>query len=244
MLMAEQNCSATHASSHWRPTSNALLPESIDWRDKGALNKVKDQGHCGSCWTFSTTGSAEAHHFLKYGVMKSLSEQQLVDCADAFNNHGCNGGLPSQAFEYLMYAGGHDNETAYPYTAKTGKTCNFKKADAIAKVAWVNNITSLDEDELKLAVGYAGPVSIAYQVSHDFRYYKKGVYDGKCEDSPSSVNHAVVAVGYGYDDTSNKPYWTVRNSWGTSFGMDGYFKIKRGVNKCGLADCASFPTAA
>ncbi len=138
-----------------------------------------------------------------------------------------------------------------------------------------------------LQVGYAGPVSIAYQVSHDFRYYKTGieypegltytvpsppsvcvlsqhsqchsdrccatvcavcaatgVYDGQCATSPSSVNHAVVAVGYGYDDKQGLPYWTVRNSWGTSFGMDGYFKIKRGVNKCGLADCASFPTAA
>lgn len=182
----------------------------------------------------------EAHHFLKYGVMKSLAEQQLVDCAQAFNNFGCNGGLPSQAFEYLMYSGGLDNETTYPYTAKDGK-CTFKKADAVAKVAFVNNITAFDEDELHLAVGNVGPVSIAYQVAHDFRYYKSGVYDGKCDDTPDKVNHAVVAIGYGATD-KGKPYWTVRNSWGTSFGMDGYFKISRGKNKCGLADCAAFPT--
>ena len=241
MLMAEQNTRrrTPRRTGGQRPMHS---PESIDYATS-ALNR-SGPGSLRQLLDLLDDRLRGAHHFLKYGVMKSLSEQQLVDCADAFNNHGCNGGLPSQALEYLMYAGGHDNETAYPYTAKTGKTYSFKKTDAIAKVAWVNNITSLDEDELKLAVGYAGPVSIAYQVSHDFRYYKKGVYDGKCEDSPSSVNHAVVAVGYGYDDTSNKPYWTVRNSWGTSFGMDGYFKIKRGVNKCGLADCASFPTAA
>lgn len=162
----------------------------------------------------------------------------------AFDNHGCNGGLPSQAFEYLQYAGGHENETAYPYTAVTGTTCKYDVSKAVAKVASVNNITANDEDELLTAVGTTGPVSIAFQVAHDFQHYKSGVYDGVCETSPSSVNHAVVAVGYGQMPAGGKPYWTVRNSWGTSWGIDGYFKIKRGVNKCGLADCASFPTPA
>jgi cathepsin H len=299
----------------------------------------------------------EAHHFLKYGQMKNLSEQQvsdapassnhtphtphlsslishlppptlpplishlppptshlpplishlsspllllssllfvvciyqLVDCAGAFNNFGCDGGLPSQAFEYLMYSGGQDNETTYQYTAKDGK-CYFKPADAVARVAKVNNITSYDEDELLQAVGTAGPVSIAYEVADDFRHYKSGVYDGKCKTDPQSVNHAVVAIGYGERRGLIKrmPYWIVRNcasagsthdasgprlalptlvplahipaanhpavasdrtprritAWGTSWGMDGYFEIKRGVNKCGLSDCASFPTPA
>ena len=243
MLMAEQNCSATHKSSNIQ-YPDAELPKAIDWRDHGALNAVKNQGHCGSCWTFSSTGSMEAHHYLKYGMMKNLSEQQLVDCAGAFNNMGCNGGLPSQAFEYLMYAGGHTNETTYKYTAVTGKKCLFHKSEAVAKVKAVNNITALDEMELKRAVGLVGPVSIAFQVAKDFRYYKKGVYDGTCDTGPADVNHAVVAVGYGKDHAHDKEYWTVRNSWGTSWGQAGYFKIAYGKNKCGLSDCAAYPTPA
>ena len=108
----------------------------------------------------------------------------------------------------------------------------------------MNNITSNDEDGLKQAVGSTGPVSIAFQVAKDFRLYESGVYDGQCDTSPSSVNHAVVAVGYGVTDVPVRPYWTVRNSWGTSWGMAGYFNIEQGKNKCGLADCASFPTPA
>jgi cathepsin H len=217
--------------------------------------------------------------------MLNLSEQQLVDCAGAFDNHGCNGGLPSHAFEYLMYAGGHESEDDYPYTAVTGTACSYNGRPA-ARVSAVHNITAYGEDELLSAVGSTGPVSIAFQVSaaalgsamprwafdrwsvtsptpptpplaefcispalppfplqvsDDFRHYYKGVYDGVCETSPASVNHAVVAVGYGATDGDGTPYWIVRNSWGTSWGLDGYFLIRRGVNKCGLADCASFP---
>eukprot|EP00962_Isochrysis_galbana_P026810 scaffold8358_cov102-Isochrysis_galbana.AAC.1 len=172
--------------------------------------------------------------------MLNLSEQQLVDCAGAFDNHGCNGGLPSHAFEYLMYAGGQDTEEEYPYTAATGTACNYNGHPA-SRVTAVHNITAYGEDELLSAVGTTGPVSIAFQVSDDFRYYSKGVYDGVCETSPASVNHAVVAVGYGATDDEGTPYWIVRNSWGPAWGLDGYFLIRRGVNKCGLADCASFP---
>jgi cathepsin H len=96
--------------------------------------------------------------------MLNLSEQQLVDCAGAFDNHGCDGGLPSHAFEYLMYAGGQDTEKAYPYTAATGKACNYNH-DPAAKVIAVHNISAYDEDELLSAVGSTGPVSIAFQVS-------------------------------------------------------------------------------
>jgi len=241
VLMEPQHCSATHRSSGWKAPADVEAPLSKDWRDVGALGPVKDQGHCGSCWTFSTTGSMEAHHFLKYGKMLSLSEQQLVDCADAFDNHGCNGGLPSQAFEYIMYNGGHDTEESYPYTGVTGKTCLYDSKPA-ALVSDVVNITANDEHELYQAVATKGPVSIAFQVASDFHNYKSGVYDGECSTSPDKVNHAVVAIGYGMNGLV--PYWTVRNSWGTDWGMDGHFQIKRGVNKCGLADCASFPVPA
>jgi len=245
-LMTPQNCSATHtASGNWKKgLVEDLLPDAIDWRDE--IEKitpwpVKNQGHCGSCWTFSTVGSMEAHYILKHSQAKNLSEQQLVDCAGAFNNFGCNGGLPSQAFEYLHYVGGHDTETIYPYTAKDGP-CTYS-GQGVAQVRAVNNITAFDEIELQEAVGTYGPVSIAYQVSSDFRNYKEGVYDGVCQDQPEDVNHAVVVVGYGKQTPGGK-YWTLRNSWGETFGMDGYFKMARGKNKCGISDCASFPSVA
>mmetsp|Transcript_13384 Transcript_13384/g.44290 ORF Transcript_13384/g.44290 Transcript_13384/m.44290 type:complete len:247 (-) Transcript_13384:1245-1985(-) len=246
--MAPQNCSATHVAS-WSSDASAKLPEALDWRQKIlAPWPVKNQAHCGSCWTFSTVGSMEAHVYLKYGAMKNLSEQQLVDCAGAFHNHGCNGGLPSQAFEYIHFAGGLDTEAVYPYVGKTGKTCAYDK-QGVAKVSAINNITAYDEAALLAAVGSRGPVSIAFQVSADFRFYKKGVYDGVCKASPSDVNHAVVAVGYGVSPADGgreggKPFFIVRNSWGPTWGEEGYFRIARGKNKCGLADCASFPSIA
>jgi cathepsin H len=202
--------------------------------------QVKNQAHCGSCWTFSTSGCLESHVYLKTGHMPNISEQQLVDCAGAFNNNGCNGGLPSQAYEYIMYAGGIDSEDAYPYEAKTGPACMYKQGGTVAKVIGVVNITQGDEDELVDAVGTVGPVSIAFQVSEDFRFYNGGVYDGVCKDKPEDVNHAVVAVGFGTTD-DGEPFWTVRNSWGAGWGEAGHFRIARGVNKCGIVDCASYP---
>nr|CAH04631.1 cathepsin H [Suberites domuncula] len=238
-LMEPQHCSATHSLKS-DPPKYRDPPKAIDWRSKGAVTPVKNQGQCGSCWTFSTTGCLESHHFLKTGQLVSLSEQQLVDCAQAFNNNGCNGGLPSQAFEYIHYNGGLDSEESYPYRAHDEK-CHFVPSEVSATVSNVVNITSKDEMQLYNAVGTVGPVSIAYDVSADFRFYKKGVYKSKeCKTDPEHVNHAVLAVGYNTTE-SGEDYWIVKNSWGTKFGINGYFWIARGENMCGLADCASYP---
>ena len=109
-----QNCSATHAVGTWEAKTGAVVPDAIDWREKGAVSPVKNQGSCGSCWTFSTTGCLESHHYLATGEMALFAEQQLVDCAQAFDNHGCSGGLPSHAFEYIKFAGGMMTEDDYP----------------------------------------------------------------------------------------------------------------------------------
>jgi cathepsin H len=182
-----------------------------------------------------------------------LAEQQLVDCAGDYNNNGCSGGLPSQAFEYIKYAGGIDLEPSYPYQGNETGTCTACCGDVGAKVAEVFNITTRDEDDLEYAIGAIGPVSIAYQVASDFRHYAHGVYDSynvttnttNCKSSPQDVNHAVVAVGLGIteatEDAPAQPYYIVRNSWGTSWGMEGYFWMLRGKNLCGVSDCASFP---
>eukprot|EP00638_Chattonella_subsalsa_P021106 CAMPEP_0117881530 /NCGR_PEP_ID=MMETSP0950-20121206/16878_1 /TAXON_ID=44440 /ORGANISM="Chattonella subsalsa, Strain CCMP2191" /LENGTH=386 /DNA_ID=CAMNT_0005736801 /DNA_START=324 /DNA_END=1484 /DNA_ORIENTATION=+ len=240
-LMAGQNCSATHKKMVVKTELPSNLPTSVDWRQKGAVSHVKDQGSCGSCWTFSTTGCLESHTFLKTGVMPDLSEQQLVDCAQAFDNHGCNGGLPSHAFEYIKYAGGLESEEDYPYHAKKSKTCNFTLADVAATDFGSVNITLQNEDELTLAVASKGPVSIAFQVASDFKSYSSGIYDSEiCKNGPQDVNHAVLAVGYGTDD-EGKDYWIVKNSWGTDWGDQGYFNMAKGKNMCGVADCASYP---
>jgi len=239
MLMAPQNCSATNTNYR---SSKRANPPAVDWRTKGVVTPVKNQGDCGSCWTFSTTGCLESHHAIATGNLVGLSEQNLVDCASAFNNAGCNGGLPSQAFEYILYNNGLDTEASYPYTGEDG-TCNFTKANVGATVSSVVNITAGVEDDILDAVANVGPVSICFDVVDDFQNYGGGVYSStECGTGPGDVNHAVLVVGYNVTaDSSKTPYWIVKNSWGSSWGLDGYFWIMRGQNECGLTDCASYP---
>ncbi|CAN9499293.1 unnamed protein product [Ophioblennius macclurei] len=237
-LMSEpQNCSATKGNYFSR---KGPYPDSVDWRKKGNyVTEVKDQGPCGSCWTFSTTGCLESVTAIATGKLIPLAEQQLVDCAQDFNNHGCNGGLPSQAFEYILYNKGLMTEQDYPYTAVEG-TCEFKPDLAVAFVKDVVNVTAYAEKEMVDAVATHNPVSFAFEVTSDFMHYQKGVYTStKCHSTPDKVNHAVLAVGYG--EENGTPYWIVKNSWSSSWGIDGYFLIERGRNMCGLAVCASFP---
>uniref|UniRef100_A0A8C8GH55 Cathepsin H n=1 Tax=Oncorhynchus tshawytscha TaxID=74940 RepID=A0A8C8GH55_ONCTS len=173
LLTEPQNCSATKGS---HVSSNGPYPESVDWRKKGHyVTAVKNQGPCGSCWTFSTTGCLESVTAIATGKLLQLSEQQLVDCAQAFNNHGCNGGLPSQAFEYIKYNKGIMTEEDYPYTAHDD-TCKFKTELAAAFVKDVVNITKYDEMGMLDAVARFNPVSLAYEVTSDFMHYDGGVY--------------------------------------------------------------------
>jgi len=169
-----------------------------------------------------------------------LSEQQLVDCADAYDNHGCSGGLPSHAFEYVASTPGISTEAQYPYLAVNG-TCYYNSTMAsVAVVGGSVNITVGDENELLKAVFLNGPVSIAYEVVSDFRDYKTGVYHSTiCNNTADDVNHAVLAVGFGHQDGMD--YWIVKNSWGTAWGDNGFFKIQRGVNMCGISNCNSYP---
>lgn len=215
-------------------------PDSWDWRENNGVSPVKDQGSCGSCWTFSTVGALEAASMVKYGgKFNPLAEQQLVDCAQAFDNHGCNGGLPSHAFEYIMYAGGISTETNYPYFAEDKECTVEEKTFALEVTGGAVNITENDEVSLKNAVKQQ-PVSIAFQVVSGFRDYKTGVYTSDtCKNGTGDVNHAVLAVGYGEED--GMPYWIVKNSWNRTWGDKGFFKIQRGVNMCGVAMCNSFP---
>jgi len=205
------------------------------------VTPVKNQGQCGSCWAFSTTGSLEGAHFRQTGKLVSLSEQQLVDCSGKTGNEGCNGGLMDNAFEYIKENGGLDTEQSYPYHAHNEK-CHFNKKTIGATCSGFMDIESGDEDALKEAVATVGPVSIAIDVTEDkFMFYKEGIFvDDECTNTRETLNHGVLAVGYGSNSTTD--YWLVKNSWGESWGEAGYIRMARNLNNmCGIATAASYP---
>eukprot|EP01099_Mayorella_cantabrigiensis_P001001 TRINITY_DN141_c0_g1_i1.p1 TRINITY_DN141_c0_g1~~TRINITY_DN141_c0_g1_i1.p1 ORF type:complete len:335 (-),score=81.00 TRINITY_DN141_c0_g1_i1:153-1157(-) len=221
------------------PDMTQALPASLDWRSKGVVTGVKDQGQCGSCWSFSTTGSVEGAWALNYSLV-SLSEQNLMDCSYAQGNRGCNGGWMDSAFKYIISNGGIDTESYYPYKASTTYNCQYNSAYRGAKISSFKDVTSGSESALQNAVVYRGPVSVAIDASHSsFQLYKSGVYyEPAC--SSTNLDHGVLVVGYG--SSSGSDYWIVKNSWGTGWGQAGYIWMARNRgNNCGIATAASFP---
>jgi len=219
-------------------TANTL-PSSINWTEKGWVTPIKNQGQCGSCWAFSTTGALEGQMFNKTGTLVSLSEQNLVDCCTT--NQGCNGGVMDNAFQYVRQNGGLDSEQSYPYTGKQG-TCSYRASNSDAVCSGWTDVTSGDEQSLQQAVATVGPVSAAIDASSKkFQLYRSGVYSNpSC--SSSALDHGILVVGYG--SYEGQPYWLVKNSWGTSWGMKGYFMLARDQNNmCGIATMASYPKA-
>jgi len=217
------------------------LPASVDWRTKGVVTGIKNQGQCGSCWSFSTTGSTEGAHAINTGRLTSLSEQNLVDCSTAEGNQGCDGGLMTDAFNYIISNHGIDTEASYPYTAEDG-TCQYNAANCGSTLASYSNVQSGSEASLQQSV-VLGPTSVAIDASHNsFQMYSGGVYyEPYC--SSTQLDHGVLAVGYGA--SGGQDYWIVKNSWGTSWGMSGYIWMSRNRNNnCGIATMASLPAHA
>ena len=213
-------------------------PSSEDWRTKGMVTPVKNQGQCGSCWAFSTTGSLEGQHMKKTGKLVSLSEQQLVDCSTAEGNHGCQGGLMDQGFTYIQKNKGDDTESFYPYKGENGK-CHDNPADVGATCTGFKDIPTKNCGDLQQAICDIGPISVAMDASHmSFQLYRSGIYDPfLC--SATKLDHGVLAVGYGQENGKN--YFLVKNSWGTTWGAEGYFKIIDRNDKCGICTSASYP---
>jgi len=220
---------------------STTAPATVDWRKQGAVTGVKNQGQCGSCWAFSTTGSTEGAHYLKEHKLVSLSEQNLVDCSTRYGNMGCNGGLMDSAFKYIIANHGVDTEASYPYTATGPNQCRFNPAHVGATLASYRDVRSGSEASLMDFVADA-PTSVAIDASHrSFQLYSGGVYNEPACSS-QQLDHGVLAVGYG--DLNGKKMWIVKNSWGANWGMQGYIMMSRDMhNQCGIATAASRPVA-
>ncbi|CBY33367.1 unnamed protein product [Oikopleura dioica] len=223
------------------PSSSAEAnPDSVDWRNEGYVTPIKDQGQCGSCWAFSTTGSTEGAHFKKTGKLVTLSEQQLVDCSTKEGDHGCNGGLMDFGFTYIIENDGITTESAYPYKAQDGSCKSGMTAAATLSECY--DVAQGSEADLETAVATVGPISVAIDAHLlSFRLYKQGIYhDRLC--SSTRLDHGVLAVGYKNDPSGN--YWIVKNSWNTTWGNEGYiWMAKDKKNTCGIATAASYPVA-
>jgi len=213
------------------------MASSMDWRAKGAVTPVKNQQQCGSCWAFSATGSMEGAWQIKSTHLVSVSEQQLVDCSGAYGNQGCNGGLMDNAFNFVVANGGICTESSYPYKAVDG-TCQTTCKNAVT-ISSFKDVTSGDEDALMKAATL-GPVSIAIEADQQvFQFYSGGVLaDPACG---TQLDHGVLVVGWGTDTDAGLDYWIVKNSWGAGWGEQGYIRMVRNKNECGLATEPSYP---
>jgi len=231
----------TFASAVHEHKEGEELAASVDWVAAGAVTPVKNQGSCGSCWAFSTTGSVEGAYQIASGKLVSLSEEDLVQC-NSITDSGCQGGLMDNAFKWIE-TNGIASEADYPYTSGTGITGTCKtslKNNPVVKVTGYTDVRSGSETSLKSAIAKQ-PVSVAIEADKSvFQLYKSGVLNSKT--CGTNLDHGVLAVGYG--TLNGQEYYKVKNSWGKTWGESGYILMAAGVNQCGIALEPSYPTGA
>jgi len=215
-----------------------FLGDSVDWVKAGAVTHVKDQGQCGSCWAFSATGAIEGAAFVAGRGLTDIAEQQLVDCSGAQGNQGCNGGLMDYAFDYVIKNKGIGSQASYKYTARDGQC---KKVASVTTISSYKDVAAGDENELLEAVKKQ-PIAIAIEADQScFQFYHKGILDDA--SCGTNLDHGVLLAGFDTEKESGKDYWVVKNSWGASWGFNGYIWFIRGKNQCGLTLAASYPIA-
>lgn len=219
------------------------VPTYFNWRLRGAVTPVKDQGICGSCWSFGTTGTIEGSYFLKHNNLIQMSEQALVDCSWGYGNDGCDGGESERAYQWIIDNGCIPTSESYGrYTMQDGR-CLVNSTKCGAKLSKFYNVPSGNESGLLSAIYEKGPISVAIDASHNsFGFYSSGVYyEEKCGNGEDDLDHQVLAVGYGtLDDVPGQEFWLIKNSWSTYWGMDGYILMSRKDNNCGVATDASY----
>lgn len=213
------------------------LNSTVDWRPHGYVTEVKNQGRCRSCYAFATTGTLEGQQCKVTGKLVSLSEQNILDCSWKQGNKACEGGSLTAAYEYIIENHGIETELSYQQNKPVKHECHFKKENVGAVMSSCKTIARGSEKDLQIAVALEGPVSVAIDASQiGFQSYKSGVYDDA--SCTRNLNHAVLVVGYGTEH--GKDYWLVKNSWGQKWGENGYAKILRNDNHCGIADNSMF----
>ncbi|XP_014264961.2 cathepsin S isoform X2 [Maylandia zebra] len=226
------------APSPFAGASGSGIPDTVDWREKGYVTSVKMQGACGACWAFSVAGALEGQLAKTTGKLVDLSPQNLVDCSGKYGNEGCNGGYIDRAFQYVIDNHGIDSDASYPYTGHDDQ-CHYNPATRAANCSSYQCLPEGDENALKQGLATIGPISVGIDARRPtFILYRSGVYnDPSCTQN---VNHAVLAVGYG--TLNGQDYWLIKNSWGTSFGDQGYIRMARNQNdQCGIALDACYP---
>nr|CAD7196992.1 unnamed protein product [Timema douglasi] len=218
------------------------LPAYIDWRLFGAVTPVKDQSVCGSCWSYGTTGAIEGAYFLKTGQLLRLSTQALIDCSWGYGNNGCDGGEDYRAYQWIIKHGGLPLEDEYGgYLGQDGY-CHVNSVNLTAPIKGFVNVTSGDNNALKVAVAKTGPISVSIDASHKtFSFYSNGMYYEKdCGNKEQNLDHSVVLVGYG--NINGEDYWLIKNSWSNYWGNDGYILMSPKDNNCGVATAPTYVT--
>jgi len=241
---------ASKAQQHYAPlrvhksdkVNQDQLPGNVDWRTKGAVNTVQDQGICGSCWSFGTAAVMEGQYFMTFGQLVKFSEQELMDCSWPYGNNACDGGEDYRAYQWIATNNGLSLTSDYGSYLMADGWCHANTTKKTGIIDGYVSINTGDVIALMDSIANNGPMSVAIDASHkSLSFYSSGVYyEPECGNGPNDLDHAVLAVGYG-TSADNEPYWIIKNSWSTHYGNQGYMLMSRKDNNCGVATQATYP---